>query len=46
MINVGDIFIIRFWEEFIYMANNKVFLNFKSISVQLLLYNPKFTVDF
>jgi len=43
---LGETFITRLWDEFIFMANSKVFLNFKSISVQLLLYNPKFILDF
>lgn len=46
MDDLGETFITRLWDEFIFMANSKVFLNFKSISVQLLLYNPKFILDF
>lgn len=42
----GFIFINRLCAEFMFIANNRVFLNFKSIAVQLLLYNPKFTFDF
>lgn len=45
-IDTGDKFNTRVWQEFIRIPNNKVFLYFKSISVQLLLYNPKFNADF
>lgn len=43
---LGETFIDRLWEEFIFIVNNIVFLNVKSISVQLLLYTPKFSTDF
>lgn len=43
---LGETFIACLWEEFNFIANNIVFLNVKSISVQLLLYTPKFSTDF
>lgn len=42
----GFIFINLLCAEFMFMASNTVFLNFKSIAVQSLLYSPKFTFDF
>jgi len=41
----GENFITWLLAEFMDMASNTVFLNFKSLSVQSQLYNPKFTTD-